>query len=63
MGINKPLPGVVMRFNLESQEPEREWTVHNERFGKQENIKVKVWGTKAIWCRFRGKVASMACVS
>ena len=42
MEINKLLPEVVMRFDFEFEDPEREWTVHDDWFVKQEDIKVKV---------------------
>ena len=42
MEINKLLPELVMRFDFEFEDPAREWTVYNDWFVKQENIKVKV---------------------
>ena len=42
MEINKLLPEVVMRFDFEFEDSEREWTVHNDWFVKQECIKVRV---------------------
>ena len=42
MEINKLLPELVMRFDFEFEDPKREWTVHNDWFTKQEDIKVRV---------------------
>ena len=42
MEINKLLPELVMRFDFDFEDPEREWTVHNDWFTKQEDIKVRV---------------------
>lgn len=46
MKVNKLLPEVVMRFDLEFEEPEREWTVHNDWFVRQQNIKARVGSRK-----------------
>lgn len=46
MEVNKLLPEVVMRFDLEFEEPEREWTVHNDWFVRQQNIKARVRSRK-----------------
>lgn len=42
MEINKLLPELVMRFDFEFEHPEREWTVYNDWFMKQEDVKVRV---------------------
>ena len=50
MEINKLLPEVVMRFDFEFEDPEREWTVHNDWFVKQKSIKIKVRRRKMDAC-------------
>ena len=42
MEIKKLIPELVMRFEIEFEVPEREWTVHNDWFVRQEDIKVRV---------------------
>lgn len=42
MEINKLLTELVMRFDFVVGDPGREWTVHNDWFVKQEDIKVRV---------------------
>ena len=42
MEINKLLPELVMRFDLEFEGPGREWTVYNDWFMKHEGVKVMV---------------------
>lgn len=38
MEINKLLSELIVRFDFDFEDPEREWTVHNDWFTKQEDI-------------------------
>ena len=42
MEINKLIPELVTRFNFELEDPEREWTVHNDWFVRQSGVKFRV---------------------
>ena len=42
MEMNKLIPELVLRFDIEMAEMDAEWTVYNDWFVKQEGFEVKV---------------------
>ena len=42
MEIKKVVAELVLRFDFEFEHPEREWTVNNDWFMKQQDVKVRV---------------------
>lgn len=42
MEMNKLIPELVLRFDIEMAEKDAEWTVYNDWFVKQEGFRVKV---------------------
>ena len=42
MEMNKLIPELVLRFDIEMAEKDAEWTVYNDWFVKQEGFHVKI---------------------
>ena len=42
MEINKLIPELVMRYDFEFEDPKREWTVYNDWFVRQQDVKMRV---------------------
>ena len=40
--ISKLIPELVLRFDLELAEPEKEWTIYNDWFVRQRDFRVRV---------------------
>ena len=42
MEMNKLIPELVLRFDIDFEEPDKPWTVHNDWFVRQQDVKVRV---------------------